>query len=175
MPLSWRKAESLLPRDVTLWDLVVFGTTLDDWQSVVAAIITDKGLEHDYIVNGESKTLNDAHQAFEQDAKCSRVLKVRFNNLGFNSHFNRITDIVFDAYEPEVIDQATLSIVGDFMKLLGLRTSKKVHLTSERDHEYPIITYSPSSGRFSYHKAETWDGSTDRVRAALLEMGKDRS
>ena len=135
-------AEDLAP-DGSLRDVYVFGTSLEDWDRVLAfAASCDATVE--YLVDGEAQSsLPTAAAAFALRPDASPLLRLCLNGVTFASHFFTSDEIEFDFVPNEIDKPERLQALLQFVEGLGRSTGKAVVVTQENSPELTFLRYDP--------------------------------
>lgn len=133
----------LLTLDGALRDIFILNSTLDDWNNVLQALKnSDYGLE--FLIDYEPAELpNSAEEIFKIDK--SKTLKVKRDNIFFNSYFFVADEIDFDSDPRDFVAFEQGEDLVNFMRFLSNLTNKPCILTPELDQEYILMKILPNS------------------------------
>jgi len=142
--MDWTSLAPNFERDGALRDICVLGTTVDDWQRVMDALVQ---LEPppSFSLDGKPAELPAcAARLFELRSVASTLLTLNLESIQINCHFFGGAEIEFDLDPRDITGPAQFDVVLAFMKLLAETTGKVAILTHENAKEKIIFSASPS-------------------------------
>jgi hypothetical protein len=141
--LSWDLVKAEFAWEGSWRDICIRDVQLDDWRSAIQAVLSS-GLRSVFSVDGvEGAFPVDVAQTFARCGEAAALLSVFTRNARLNCHFFDETEIEFDLDPREVVGQADLDDVINFMALLATTTHKPALLTPENMHDAPFIRVDP--------------------------------
>ncbi|PIB35722.1 hypothetical protein BFP72_10115 [Reichenbachiella sp. 5M10] len=135
----------LLTLNGALRDIFILGSTLDDWNNVLHGLKnSDYGL--DFLIDSEPAELpHNAEEIFKIEN--SKTLRVRQDNIFFNSYFFVDSEIDFDIDPRDFVAFEQGEDLVNFMRFLSNLTNKPCILTPELDQEYILMKILPNSSK----------------------------
>jgi hypothetical protein len=148
--LLWDDVKSLFDPDAngTLPDVVVEGTTVEDWQ-VLLDLVQSRGWQYAYSLKGEPMELPSAAElvaAVSADATPElRVWPVPDVLVIFRVY--QAESIDFDVDLRELQGQERLDVLVDVLRLIGQRLGKSVLMTPEGSPDHPALGFDVEADR----------------------------
>ncbi len=146
---DWVESLKLLSGQGMLWDIVVSGASLRDWEAALAALReaakTDRDID---LAEDISEPVDVAFHRSGMD----RRLVVKLGGAEAHAHFFSEDEIEFDV-DPRTLTQQDGPALLSFMKLLATSTNRRCLLTPENFHHRPLLVYEPVPDTFSLHDA----------------------
>lgn len=150
--MKWIHCRDAFHQDGSLRDLLVLGTTENDWNELLSWVHTS-GLGIRYTRDAEETTLPTRVVDIVGDQLASHNLAIDLGGVILNCHFFTSDEIELDLDPRQVNSQADLDNVLNFMSALGSRLSRDVILTEENSPKYNWFTYSFRDRRILYERA----------------------
>ncbi|WP_206185031.1 hypothetical protein [Thermoactinospora rubra] len=148
--LLWDDVKSLFDPDVNgaLPDVVVEGTTVEDWQALLE-LVQSQGWRHAYSLSGEPMELPSAADmvaaASTGDMPELRVWPVPEILMIFRAY--QAESIDFDVDLRELQGQQRLDVLVDVLRVIGRRLGKSVLMTPEESPGHPSLGFDVEAGR----------------------------
>ncbi len=145
----WAECEPIFRESVDgggpLVDVVVRGTSAQDWQLVVDRVVAS------YPARFTDDTGTDVpppgmNALFARRAEAGMTMQIAAGPLHLNSYFFTDAELDFDADARELDSPLAFQCLLDFGRLVGKATGKPVHLALEGGHDRPFLE----------HKAGEW-------------------
>jgi hypothetical protein len=150
--MDWKISQQVFEVDGSLRDILVFNTTLADWQKMMDWLRTSsytlkfRGLENE--------TLPEQVQTiFARNEEILSFMSVDVGEATLNCHFDWEKDIEFDLDPREMASEAVVQRVFDFMAHLGNLIGKQVDLCPEGGYRHPIalFRYDPAIAKLVFN------------------------
>lgn len=145
---DWKTLRDLWDLDEgALRDIYVPNATAADWQAVLE-VVTGRW-PFSYLLDGEPGQLPDARTFFAEarQREAAHLLRVAVTPLiNLNAHFFGEDEIEFDFDPRELLNDADLAAILDFMRVVGRTLRKPVLVSIESSpHLSPELRYNPQS------------------------------
>jgi len=145
--IAWEACKHEFQWNGSWRDIYVFRTTLDDWRVLCAELKKTYNLE--FLVDGEARSFPEmVDEVFVLRNQANVLMRFLAEGIIIACHFFSTEEIEFDIDPREIISQAALDALLNFMGLVGDAVRKKVVLTPENGAELPFIAYEPQTGLF---------------------------
>jgi hypothetical protein len=144
--IQWEQARALFEADGSLRDLYVFGTTRDDWASLLAALKASEWRLR-FTRNGERAALpeNLAEYLDEGPERPGGMLSILVSGVSINAHMFSEDQIELDIDPREVTDEQAFAGVMRFMSFVANTVQKKIALTPENSSMCPLLVAHPGA------------------------------
>lgn len=131
--------------DGSLRDIYVLGTTLGDWQKLLA-FLRASAYFVEFIVTGEVRSLPESiEEVFALVHKHGGMVRVDEKNLALHCYFYTYDEMEFDL-DPRAINSAQqLSRLLDFIRTIGNLLKKPVILTPENVSRVVLFRFDPAT------------------------------
>jgi hypothetical protein len=129
-------------------DVVVTGTSLDDWQTVLDFIVSS-GWQWEYSEDGVAMPLPPASDILSRSpADVATALRVRpVPDVEVIFRPASVDEIDFDIDLRELQGQAGVDVLCDLMTTIGRLLGKPVLMSAEGDTDHPVLGFNPEAGR----------------------------
>ena len=141
--MTWTQIASEFAWDGSWRDIYIVGSTIDDWQRILDALLDHSPPPLLYIDGAAAPFPPNAKAIFEQRRVSSPLLQVAAGNVVLNCHFFDDEEVEFDLDPREVRDEEDLRAITDFMSRMANATGKATVLTHENTKSAVILTMSP--------------------------------
>lgn len=143
--MDWPQLARNFEADGSLRDICIFGTSIDDWANVWAALIVEPS-SLAFTVDGEPSTAPlDVAAVFLLGRAHSVCASYALGNQHLNCHFFLEEEIEFDLDPSDVVGADEAKQLAEFMTRMGRATSKEVRLTLENEKDAIIARYEPAT------------------------------
>ena len=150
--IQWETCKQDFEFDGAWLDIYVFGTTIEDWQSLFNVL--QASCKFEYSVDGEPREFpKTVEEVFSVRESANPALSFQVGKISVVCHFFHEKEIEFDIDPREVASQAELDTLLNFLHQVGDTIRRSVVLTPENGPEHPIITYDSELEKFQYHDA----------------------
>ena len=132
-----------------LLDAYVYGTTIEDWQLAIDAVLS-LGWVTSYSEDGEPEAMPSVSEIFARSELVVAGWSIRpVNDMRINCHFFVPDEIEFDFCPREIVSQRHLDFVCDFISVLGRQVDKPVAvgIESSDPRPAPLMQYEPAADR----------------------------
>ena len=147
---DWLDTLKLLTGQQMLWDVVVEGTSLREWDDALSAIREAAGREHDISLVEDIDVPLDL--VFRDQATNRRIV-VKLLDAEAHCHFSSPDEIEFDV-DPRTLTRQEGPALLALMKILASSTGRHCLLTPENFHHRPLLHVDPASGTIVLHDEE---------------------
>lgn len=132
--------------DGSLRDVYVHDTDEADWQRVVD-LVTSRDWAMSYAEDGSLIAMPvSVGEIFEHSTQRAILWQIEpAGGIRVNCHFFHPAEIEFDLDPSEVVDQAALHVVCDFVRLIGDVVQKPVVISDENAPDAVILSYDPAT------------------------------
>ncbi len=132
--------------DGALRDVYVHSTDEADWQRVVNVVRAGE-CATSYTEDGSPVPMPmSVGEIFERGPERAILWQIEpEGGIRVNCHFFDPAEIEFDLDPREVVDQAALDVVCDFVRLIGRVVQKPVVISEENAPEAAILSYDPAT------------------------------
>jgi hypothetical protein len=144
--VDWPRQQDRFEADGALRDIYVVGTTIEDWNRVVASLVAE--YQATVLRDEVPVPVPDLAALFDSDERPFH-LRLSVGGLLVTSHFFTDAEIEFDFW-PQEVTESSLRDLLVFMSRLGELTQKLVAMTPENMREYPFFTYDPKHRELRY-------------------------
>jgi hypothetical protein len=144
--MDWKQIAGDFEADGSLRDIYVLGTTLVDWQNVIAGLYKFDPPPIFKINDVPTEIPLDIQEIFNMRSLASTLLSFPLGKMHLNCNFFQDDEIEFDLDPAEVDGQQEIDRLETFMRYLAKTTNKMVILTPENTKETSILRCSPESG-----------------------------
>jgi hypothetical protein len=146
--LDWAEFQAALAVDGSLRDIVVEGTSLVDWESLLTALFR-WGYPLSWSVDGEGcPAFISAAEAFARRLDAGVLLKIDVGGIQVNTFFFAEDEIELDI-QPREVSEANFGSLSLFLARVGDLLQRQVSITEESAHEWVLLLYDPRSQRLS--------------------------
>ena len=146
MSISWNQIEKDLKADGSLRDIYFFDSTVEIWNSFIAAVLNSE-FNFNFYKDGEAcEIYTDFSNIFKERENTSLMLSVEKGGVSFNCHFFTEDEIELDISPKEVNGQPSLNIVLEFMAYFSKAIGLPCVLTYENMPQHVIIKFSNEVG-----------------------------
>ena len=148
-PISWEVCREAFEPDGSLRDIYVVKSSPAQWGKLLDRL---RATYHpSFSVNGNPQDFPDAvEKLFSLRLEASPIMNFSVGSIDVACHFFTGEQIEFDFFPNQVKSQSDLDELLRFLVFIGDTVNDSVILTPENQELYPIITYAPQTGRFSY-------------------------
>ena len=148
--IRWETCKQDFKFDGAWLDIYVFGTTIEDWQSLFNVL--QASYTFAYSVDGKPQQFpKTIEEVFSVRKSACPALSFLVGRISVACHFFHDKEIEFDIDPRGVTSQAELDVLLNFLCLIGNTIHRSVILTPENGPEHPILTYNSESKTFLFH------------------------
>jgi hypothetical protein len=132
--------------DGALRDIYVQATSEEDWQRVVD-VIRSRSWPSEYTEDGDSVEMPAlVGEIFRHTGRAAVLWQIHPTSaINVNCHFFTTEEIEFDLAPREIVGQAELDVVCEFVRTIGQVTDKPVVVCWENMPDAPTMVYEPAT------------------------------
>jgi hypothetical protein len=154
---AWDACKDRMRPDGGLRDIIVSGTSSDDWDCFIATI-GDWEYPAEFTVGGELQDIPSsyrevvAQQRHDPDGEwISTTLRLTVGSILVCCHFFPGQELEFDIHPRDVRSHVEFNQLLGFIRRIGQLFKKNVVLTLENEPEFPILQYEPKDDRTKFY------------------------
>ena len=146
MSIVWNQVEKALHPDGSLRDIYFFDSTVEIWDSFLAAVFKSE-FNYKFYKDGEAcEIYTDLNSILKERENTTLMLVIEKDGVSFNCHFFTDEEIELDITPREVNSQYSLNVVLEFMVHFSRAIGLPCVLTYEGSPEHVIIKCSNEAG-----------------------------
>jgi len=131
--------------DEALRDILVYGTSSEDWDTFIAAV-NDWEYPAEFTVGGQPRVIPSSYaEVVAEQQNDPTLLRLTVGSVLVHCHFFPGIEMEFDIDPRDVESHAEFNQLLGFIRRLGQLLDKYVVLTLENSPELPILQYEPRS------------------------------
>lgn len=144
--MLWNDVSRLFEVDGSLRDILIFGTTVSDWDTLIQLALRLGKVSFE--LDSERAELPSSVKNVFAQTEHARCMKIDLGGPFVNTHFFSADEIELDLDPREINSQTDLDAVLGFCAQLGSELERDVVITEENTPEAVLLRYSSRMNRW---------------------------